>query len=559
MTDHDGGTGNKQPPLPPQPSTPPSSARPADAAQAPHQQQWLEQSQQRFANGPHLPAAASPNSEGEAPTAQYPAAPYSGGRNPSGRNPSGQYQGGQYQGGGYPSDRYQRENPSADQGRPAQFPAGQAPTGYFPPGPPPANPPSSGRYDQSDHGKPNGRRRRYGAGVVIGGMAIAALLGGGVAAGTSALLDGGSASSVSAAPPDQGSVIVNNTDSVNAITAAAQKASPSVVTISVAGQTGAGTGSGIILDKDGHILTNTHVVTLGGKVSDPKVEVRTSDGKVYEAKVIGIDPESDLAVIQIKADNLVPATLGDSNKLNVGDAAVAIGAPLGLSGTVTDGIISTLNRTIQVASSAAPSSTDGQSQDQGQKNPFFKFAPPDGSSGQSDNSNGSIYLNVIQTDAAINHGNSGGALVNAKGEIVGVNVAIASESSDSGSIGVGFAIPMDYAKRIAAEIIEDGSASHAFLGVSVTGKAAQVSNGNTQFSVGAEVAQVVSGSPADKAGLKKGDVIVGVGDLGIDDAQALTAAVKEQAKGSSVKVTYLRDGKTQSQDVTLGDAASQNG
>src|SRR6185312_6429204 len=169
----------------------------------------------------------------------------------------------------------------------------------------------------------------------------------------------------------------NNPKNVTAVTAAAAKASPSVVTIDVAGSSEAGSGSGIILDKAGHILTNTHVVTLGGTTNSPKIAVRTSDGKVHDATVVGTDPLSDLAVIKIEAQDLVPAELGTSGSLNVGDTAIAIGAPLGLSGTVTDGIISTLNRTISVASSAVPKQSEGNdSNDNGNQFNFqFPGAP----------------------------------------------------------------------------------------------------------------------------------------------------------------------------------------
>jgi putative serine protease PepD len=156
-------------------------------------------------------------------------------------------------------------------------------------------------------------------------------------------------------------VIVNNTESVNAVTAAAQKASPSVVTISVSSGSSGGTGSGIILDTEGHILTNTHVVTLDGAAADAAVEVRTSDGEVYKATIVGTDPLSDLAVIKIDAQGLTPATLGDSGAVNVGDTAIAIGAPLGLSGTVTDGIVSAVNRTIETESSATTQGSQGGS------------------------------------------------------------------------------------------------------------------------------------------------------------------------------------------------------
>ena len=260
--------------------------------------------------------------------------------------------------------------------------------------------------------------------TLVASILAAGLIGGGVVAGSSALLANRSTARLQAATSQSGPVIVNNKDDVNAITAAALKASPSVVTIKATSGSDGGTGSGIILDADGHVLTNTHVVTLDGKTAKATIEVRTSDGKVYSAKIVGTDPLSDLAVVKIdNASGLVPATLGDSGKLNVGDTAVAIGSPLGLTGTVTDGIVSTLNRTISVASSAAPKDGTDNSQggDQG-----FQFAPPGGGQGQSTANQGSISLNVIQTDAAINPGNSGGALVNTKGEIIGVNVAIAS-------------------------------------------------------------------------------------------------------------------------------------
>jgi putative serine protease PepD len=395
-------------------------------------------------------------------------------------------------------------------------------------------------------------------------MVAAALVGGGAAAGTTALLDGSTQSSTVQNAPAAAPLIVNNKDNVNAVTAAAQKASPSVVTISATSGNSGGTGSGIILDTEGHILTNTHVVTLDGQAANATIEVRTNDGKVYAGKVVGTDPLSDLAVIKIDAQGLVPATLGDSNKVNVGDTVIAIGAPLGLSGTVTDGIVSTLNRTIQVSSSAVPKSqsdsSGGQSNGQGNGGNGFNFAPPDGSSGSSSADQGQVNLNVIQTDASINPGNSGGALTNTQGEIIGVNVAIASagssssSSSQSGSIGVGFSIPIDNAKRIAQEIIQNGSATHGQLGVSVKPKAAGANADSTSFSAGAEVAAVTSGSAADKAGLKVGDVITNFGSRTITDASELTAAVREQAAGATVKVTFTRGTSQQSADVTL-DAA----
>jgi len=424
---------------------------------------------------------------------------------------------------------------------------------------------------QSGHGAPNGgvgvapnpkdaprRKATFGVGTLVASILAAGLVGGGVATVGTAELSGhtGSSASTVGSNSQPGTVIVNNKDNVNAITAAAVKASPSVVTISATSGSSGGTGSGIVLDDQGHILTNTHVVTLDGQTANATLEVRTNDGKVVPAKLVGTDPLSDLAVIKVDdTSGLTPATLGDSSKLNVGDTAIAIGSPLGLTGTVTDGIVSTLNRTISVASSAAPKGGDNsQGGDQG-----FQFAPPGGGQSQQNSAEGSIAINVIQTDAAINPGNSGGALVNSKGEIIGVNVAIASagsgtSTSQSGNIGVGFSIPINNAKRVAQEIIDNGKASHGQLGVSV--KAKTTSGANSEFSVGADVATVEPSSAAGKAGIKVGDVITKFNDLTIGEPNQLTAAVREQPAGSKVKITVQRGGSEQTFDVTLGAAAS---
>ncbi|MFF2031332.1 S1C family serine protease [Arthrobacter sp. NPDC058192] len=375
-------------------------------------------------------------------------------------------------------------------------------------------------------------RSRVGAGAFLACLLGAGVLGGGtVAAVTSGLANSAGAESAPAQTAQYTPVIVNNLGSVNAVTAAAQKATASVVTISASAGSSGGTGSGIILDASGHILTNMHVVTLDGQAANADIEVRTNDGSVYPGTIIGTDPLADLAIVQITAEGLVPATLGDSDKVNVGDTAIAIGAPLGLSGTVTDGIVSAANRTIEPASSASGSttSTTGGTQD-------------------------SISINVIQTDAAINPGNSGGALVNAQGEIIGVNVAIASagtSSSDaqSGNIGVGFSIPINDAKRVGREIIATGKATHGQLGVSVTDNSAGSPSG---FTTGAQISTVTPGSAAARAGLKAGDVITQVGGRSITDAAALTAATREQAAGAKVTVSFVRGGQQQSADVTLG-------
>lgn len=415
------------------------------------------------------------------------------------------------------------------------------------------------------HRVARGRRRQ-----ALGGSLAAAVLAfsvagcgiaGGTAASSSAAGDSSSSSSQQAAPA-VGSASQPVSD--NAVGTAAAKALPSVVTISATSGSSAGSGSGSILDKEGHILTNTHVVTLGGTAADADITVRTSDGQVYQATVVGTDPVSDLAVLKIDAKDLTPITIGSSKDLKVGDDAIAIGAPLGLPNTVTDGIISTLDRTIAIQSSAAPEGGASDARSQSGTGERFRFQLPDS---QTQTAQQDIYVNVLQTDAAINPGNSGGALVDSQGRLVGVNVAIASAGGsstggESGNIGVGFAIPVDYAKRVADDLIAHGSATHGMLGVTVQPQAADVQGGkgdtSTVFSSGAQVHGVTADSPAAKAGLKEGDVITKVGDRTVSDTESLTAAVRELREGDTTTVHFTRDGKDQTVDVTVtGMAAGQ--
>lgn len=405
-------------------------------------------------------------------------------------------------------------------------------------------------------------RKKHTTRLLLTSAALAALIGGGVG-GCAATL--GQQGVNNASIVSSGTTIVNNTDSVNAVTAAAQKATPSVVTISVAGAGASGSGSGIVLDDQGHILTNTHVVTLDGSASNAEVEVKLSDGSVKKGSIVGTDPTSDLAVIKIDPAglNLTPATLGDSDKLNVGDIAVAIGAPLGLDGTVTDGIISTLSRTIEVASSAAPEGDQESSGSQNsQQDSPFQFELPGQS--QQRQANNTISLNVLQTDAAVNPGNSGGALVNSQGEVIGVNVAIASAGSGSsssegstGNIGVGFSIPINYANRVAQEIIENGKASHGYLGASVSSSPAN-NDSSQSFGDGAVIQSTVSGEAAEKAGLKNGDVIVEFNGKKISEANELTAAVRQATPGESVTAKVQRGNQIEDVDITLGDSENAN-
>lgn len=362
-------------------------------------------------------------------------------------------------------------------------------------------------------------------------IAVGAVLGGAVGAGVGV----GAYYLIQTPAP----IVVNNADSVTWVTGAASTAQPSVVTISVSSGSSGGNGSGEFLTEDGYILTNTHVVTLDGQTASPAIEVKTYDGQVFSATLIGTDPTNDLAVIKIESNKkFKPITFADSDKINVGDNVVAIGAPLGLSNTVTKGIVSALNRTIQVSSAAAPDNSSGGG---------LQFW-----------SNGStkppVNLDVIQTDAAINPGNSGGALVNDQGHLIGVNVAIASAGStgQSGSIGVGFAIPSNLAKRIATEIIKTGSASHGLLGAGVVD--ATNSNNSASFSTGALVKEVTTGGAAQKAGVQAGDIIVKFDGKTITSGSELTAAVRQLPAGAKSTLELIRDGKTITFAVTLGNA-----
>ena len=381
--------------------------------------------------------------------------------------------------------------------------------------------------------KAKGRALGAGAMIAIGSIASA-----GVGAGA-----GIAAYSLLSNPAP---VVVNNTESVNWVTGAAAIASPSVVTVNVSGSTGGGNGSGEFLTADGYILTNTHVVTLDGQSASVKIEVKTYDGKVYNAKVIGTDPTNDLAVIKVDAPvEFTPIKFADSTKINVGDNVLAIGAPLGLEQTVTKGIVSALNRTIAVANSAAPQGGQGSDGFGGLQ--FYS------------GSGAAINLSVIQTDAAINPGNSGGALVNEKGELIGINVAIATAGTSggqSGSIGVGFAIPSNIAKRIASEIIKSGSASHALLGAMVSD--ATNSTASASFSVGAKVEKLTPGGAAELGGIKAGDIIVKFNNTTITSAAELTAAVRQLPANAKASVEFIRAGKTSTVEVTLGNANDLN-
>lgn len=410
-------------------------------------------------------------------------------------------------------------------------------------------------------GAPSAPGGRIGAGKVAGLLVAAALIGG--AAGL-----GGTYAGMTLFAPETvmtatgpANVTVNDTDSVNQTTGIAAKVLPSVVTIDAVSTAGGGTGSGVILTEDGYVVTNTHVVTLDGATANPDIRVTTADGRVYDAEIVGTDPTYDLAVIKlVGAQDLTPIEFADSAALNVGDQSIAIGAPLGLSNTVTTGIVSALNRSIEISSSAAPDTGDGSDGGQGEgdggqgdsQQPFyFDF----GQGRQGTPSAESIKIAVIQTDAAINPGNSGGALVDSEGRLIGINVAIASAggaSSQAGSIGVGFAIPSNVVERVSNEIIENGAATHGLLGATVK-DAATVDGSNI---TGAYIVEVTDGGGAQRGGLQAGDTVTAFNGVPISDATDLTAQVRAAAAGSDATVTFVRGGQSRTVDVTLGQLAS---
>jgi putative serine protease PepD len=350
------------------------------------------------------------------------------------------------------------------------------------------------------------QRPKRRTGTLIVGAALAAVLGAGAGVASYAYLsDGQTASPVnitSAAPP---SPTLNGT-----VTAAAAKIEPSLVTIAVQAQGGGDIGSGMVLDN--------HVIAAAG--DQGSITVTFDNGTTATAKVVGTSESTDLAVIKVDGVNdLNPVTFAKSGELQVGQTVVAAGAPLGLSESVTSGIVSNTARPVR-----------------------------------SGTNNDAVYL-AVQTDAAINPGNSGGPLVDLNGAVVGINSSIASTSSGAdgsqpGNIGIGFAIPSDIALRVANDLITTGKSTNAQLGVSLSG-----SDSSLATSTGVPLADVVSGGPAEKAGLRTGDVVTEINDFHTTTPDGLIAATRYYAPGTSVTVTFIRDGGApQTVDVTLGTA-----
>jgi putative serine protease PepD len=367
-------------------------------------------------------------------------------------------------------------------------------------------------------------QKRSRAGALTAGIAAVAIVSAGIGGGVALL--------VQPDRPSLGSSVTGLAPSVPAaslpagsVEQVAAKVVPSVVKLETNIGKQSEEGSGVILSADGLIMTNNHVVSAAkdtpAGAGGPQTKVTFADGRTAPFTIVGADPSSDIAVVRAQGmSGLTPITLGSSGHLVVGQNVVAVGSPLGLEGTVTSGIISALDR---------PVAAGGDAQNQ------------------------NTVLDAIQTDAAINPGNSGGALVNMNGELVGVNAAIATLGGDSsgpqaqsGSIGLGFAIPVDQAKRIADELIQSGTASHASLGVQV---------GNDSGIDGAKIVEVTGGGAAAAAGLPSGVVVTKVDDRAIGSADALVAAVRSKAPGDKVTLTYLDpSGKPLTLDVTLGKA-----
>ncbi|EOM77632.1 serine protease [Rhodococcus rhodnii LMG 5362] len=373
--------------------------------------------------------------------------------------------------------------------------------------------------------RPQQQRRPGRTALVAGAVALALVSGGigGAVGGYYGSQNSSNAGVTNSLQQDRATAQPTANAPAGSVQAVADKVVPSVVKIEIATARGqGGDGSGVVLSSDGLILTNNHVAGAAG--NGGALRVAFSDGTTADATLVGADPVSDLAVIKVDGrTDLQPIELGTSSNLQVGQQVVAVGSPLGLAGTVTEGIVSSLNR-------------------------------PVASSGESGNQN--TVIDAIQTDAAINPGNSGGALVNMDGQLIGINTAIATVGGamggQSGSIGLGFAIPVDQASRIADELARTGTATQAVLGVQVP------SVGNVD---GAQVAEVTEGGAAEDAGIPQGAVITRVDDRVIDSGDALIAAVRSHAPGDSVRITYTdsNGSNEQTADVTLGSVQTSGG
>ncbi|MBM7367358.1 S1C family serine protease [Gordonia hydrophobica] len=444
---------------------------------------------------------------------QPPSQPQTGGFPAYGAAPTGGVGPGERYAGPTPTGQF----PTAPQT--GQFPPTAPQTGQFPAGaqPPWGPPPDSPTPGATPPGAPAPAPKSGGTGKkAIVAVAAVALLAGGAGGAAGAWLANGSGNSSSQSTTVASGPTMTEQPAAEpgSVQETAAKVLPSVVSITVVVGNKSGSGSGVILSDNGVILTNNHVISAGGGSPASQILVSFNDGSRATAKVLGTDPTSDIAVIQADKTGLTPITIGKSNNLSVGQEVIAVGSPLGLEGTVTTGIISSLNRPVST------SGADGEES----------------------------VMDAIQTDAAINPGNSGGALVNSAGALIGINSAIATISGgaeQSGSIGLGFAIPVDQAMRIANQLRSGGTAEQASLGVTV-----RPSTDVTR--PGAQVVTVVPGGAARKAGIPEGAVITQVDDRKISASDALVAAIRSYAPGDTVKITYYVGSQTKTAQVTLG-------
>ncbi|MER7403160.1 trypsin-like peptidase domain-containing protein [Streptomyces sp. NPDC000070] len=463
-------------------------------------------------------APAAPAPQGQPPRAQA----------PQGQAPQGPYgqdsQGQSGQGQGTPGDAAHHGVSSS------------APDPSWPPPPPPASPSYGGGSGSgggwgSSYQQPAPKSGR-GRGGLVAAVLVAALAAGGLGGGLGYTLaknnDENSGSTTVSASTSGGDVKRDP----GTVAGVAAKALPSTVTIEAESNSGeGGTGTGFVFDKQGHIVTNNHVVA--GAVDGGKLTATFPSGKKYDAEVVGNAQGYDVAVIKLKdaPGDLKPLTLGDSDKVAVGDATIAIGAPFGLSDTVTTGIISAKNRPV--------ASSDGRSGSQ------------------------ASYMSALQTDASINPGNSGGPLLDAQGNVIGINSAIQSTGNggfgtgQSGSIGLGFAIPINQAEYVAQELIKTGKPVYAKIGASVSLDDSSDGAQITEQGAGG-AAPVEPGGPAAEAGLKPGDVITRLDDRVIDSGPTLIGEIWTHKPGDKVTITYERNGKQHTAEVTLGSRIGDN-
>ncbi|MFJ4843016.1 S1C family serine protease [Streptomyces sp. NPDC088746] len=489
-TENEGNESNAVPSVPSVPSAPPV---PAAAPEGTPQ------------GGPSAPEAP-PAAPSDAPTAHIPAATHQGGAEPPAA--------------GHEQHPYAPPSPQ-------QPPAGSA---AWPP-PPPAipsyadggSPPVWGAPETSEPERPRKRR----ASGLVAAVAVAALVAGGVGGALGYWAadsnDSSSSGSTTVAASNSPKDFKRDAGTVAGVAAGAL---PSVVTIDAqSGDGEGGTGTGFVYDKEGHILTNNHVVASAA--DSGQLTATFSNGKKYDAEVVGRAQGYDVAVLKLKnaPDGLTPLALGDSDKVAVGDSTIAIGAPFGLSNTVTTGIISAKNRPV---------------------------ASGDGSS------NKNSYMSALQTDASINPGNSGGPLLDAGGAVIGINSAIQSTSgggvgqSQAGSIGLGFAIPVNQAKNVAEQLIKTGQPVYPVIGATVTME--EKTGGAVISDEGAGGTPAVTpDGPADRAGLKAGDKITKFNDTAVESGPTLIGEIWTHKPGDKVTLTYERDGKTSTAELTLGE------